>query len=313
MRATTRTILSFGDLVDIPVGIATATSSADVKFDTATADGHKREQQYVHPVHRTTYFKPDEEGELQEVELPDVVTDTVKGLRIGGDLRRVPDSELAWAKATTKLEAIEVLEFIDYRRVPTDRLAGSYWLQPDPGFAKPLRTVMDALRRSQKAALVKFNLRDRQRLGVIRVRKTPDGDALLLNAVYFAAEWRDADEAVLAPAQAEAVSERAVLAAVEIIEARSGDGSVLDTAQDDLLPVIDEIVEHAQEGTYDDPAKVLALAARLREEEDLVERADKLVAYAEERWPTLAEQREQAEEIIASGDNVGERLAALVG
>jgi non-homologous end joining protein Ku len=340
MRAVSRTTLTLGELLEIPIGIVPATGSQEVRFDTAFPDGTKRVQQYAHPTKtRTLYELPDHStlGELAQddgggggvistellnpIEVPEVIAEAVKGVRIGDDFRVVPPSELEYAQAATHLETVQLLEFIDYRVVPTDRLTGTFFVQPDPGFARPLRTIMRALRDENAAMLVKWSVKTRQRLGVIRVRKDPDTakDVLVLNGVVFAADMRKPDAQVLEPATVEVVDQRdadaAVLAARQIIRAHHGTGKALDTAEDDLPGVLTEIVERAHDGLFDDPARVLELASLFRTQDPpLNTRAEHLVAWAELRWPELVAKRVEVEHVIAEGgDDVGEKLAALVG
>lgn len=327
MRAVARTTLELGDLLQIPVGIVPATGSQDVRFDTAFPDGTPRMQQYVHPANERELLVPPGEddaativegplgdllSELETVVVPEVITEAVKGVRIGDVFRVVPPSELEYADAATHLESVDLLEFVDYRRVPTDRLTGFFYVQPDPGFAKSLRVIIDAMRAEKKAMLVKFTVRKRQRLGVIRAREdTPGKWVLVLNGVAFAADVRKPDERVLEPAMVEAVEERAVAAARSIIRAHSGPGESLESARDELPGLLGKVVERAQEGLFDDPVRVLMLAAEFREQ-DLDTRADELVTWAEARWPKLAEQRKQITRVIAEGgDDVNARLAGL--
>jgi non-homologous end joining protein Ku len=328
MRAVSRTTLELGELLQIPVGIAAATGPQDVKFDTAFPDGTPRKQQYVHSERTHTLYgipegrTADELGELlatdlMPVEVPEVIAETVKGVRVGDDFYVVPPSEIAYAHAATQLDAIELLEFVNYQRVPTDRLTGTFYVQPDPGFARPLRTILRAMRAEGSAMLVKWTSKSRQRLGVIRVREHDGEDILVLNGIVFAAEMRAPDEQVLEPARVEAVDrnaeEAAVAAARQIIRAHHGTGKALDTARDDLPALLTEVVERAHAGVFDDPARVLDLAATFCGEL-LDERADQLVEWAEQRWPVLAEQREEVQRVIAAGgDDVGEKLAAIVG
>jgi non-homologous end joining protein Ku len=336
MRATTRTTLTLGDVLKIPIGIAAATGSDDVKFDVACGDGRPRQQQYVHPDRTRTLYEL-AEGDLTlselsdadlgrirhddftDVQVPEVVEDedTIRGVRVGDTFRVVPPSEFDFAKAATDLGAIELLEVIDYRAVPTDRLAGAYWIQPDTGFARPLRTLMAAMRDDKTAMVVKFAVRSRQRLGVIRVRKTDGGkDALMLSGVVFASQWRDADAQVLEPAGIESVDERAVVAAREILAGYRGPGTTLATAVDDLPELHKAIVERAHDGLYDDPVRVLTYAAELIHGDGYVERGTRLIAWAAARWPDIAEEgkREEVERAIADGgEDVGEKLAAIVG
>lgn len=329
MRATTRTTLALGQLLEIPIGVASATTKEEVRFDTATPDGAARVTQYVHPEHSRTLYRlandadPDDLtdadferitlGDLLPEDVPEVVTDTIKGVRVGKDFRVVPPSEVEYATAATNLDRVELLEVIDYRKVPTDRLGGAHWIQPDPGFARPLAILMAALKRDGNAMLVKWSARSRQRLAVIRVRHTSKGDALILNDVTYAAQWREPDDRVLEPSQVEDVEERAINAACTILAEHHGTGKALEEAEDALPALHIEIVERAHDGLYDDPARVLELAAHYRDE-DLAERAKRLVEWAEQRWPALAEKRREVEAVIAEGgDDVRDRITTLVG
>lgn len=332
MRAVSRTTLALGDLLEIPVGIAPATGTEEIKFDTAAPDGAPRKQLYVHPEHVRTLYDleamwdahpgnmdldnlPEDALNDLAVEVPEPVEDTIKGKRVGDTFRVIPPSEIDYASAATKLDRVELLEVIDYRRVPTDRLAGAFYVQPDPGFERPLATLMAALRRDGNAMLVKWVARSRQRLGVIRVRKTAAGDVLMLNDVTFAAQWREPDDRVLSPGQVEGLDERAIAAACEILAGHHGPGAALATAEDDLPELLTEILERAHDGLYDDPARVLELAAHYGDQE-LHERATLLKVWAEQRWPELAEKRKEVEQAIAEGGepgDVGERLAAILG
>lgn len=327
MRATVRTTLALGDLLEIPIGVASATTKDDIRFDTAAPDGAPRQQLFVHPDHkRTLYALPAHStvGELADgdavaaehltpVEVPEVVSTVVKGVRVGDDFRVVPPSEIDYATAATHIGRVELLEVIDYRRVPTDRLGGAHWIQPDPGFARPLAVLIAALKRDGNAMLVKWSARSRQRLGVIRVRRTDHGDALMLNDVTFAAQWKDPDDRVLEPSRVEDIAERSIVAACEILKSHHGIGEALETAEDDLPALHTEIVERAHDGLYDDPQRVLKLAAEY-DSDDLAERSAQLLQWAEQRWPEIAERREDVDRVIAEGgDDVGEKLAALVG
>lgn len=321
MRAVTRTTLTLGDLLEIPIGIAAATGSRDVKFDTAFPDGTPRRQQYVHPDRTQTLLAPPPDGdltgarvdELERVEVPEVVPQAVKGLRVGERFRVVPQTEIDFAYAASNLESVELLEFVDYRRVPTDRLSGSFYIQADPGFARPLAVLMRAMRQDGKAMLVKWSVKSRQRLGVIRVREVDGTDVLLLNGVVFASEWRRPDEQVLEAANVEDVDPRAVAAARQIIAAHHGTGSALEDAEDALPALLTEVAERALDGLYDEPLRVLELAATYRDE-GLIGRANELIKWAEERWTHLVVVHEQVERIVANGgDDVGEQLAAIIG
>lgn len=322
MRATTRTTLVLGQLLEIPVGVCAAIDNQDVKFDTAGPDGEKRVQQFVHPTLGRRMLPLGDGGVDDALEgaiddmiefVPDVVDETIKGIRVGDSFLVVPPSELEFADAATVISRVELLEVIDYRKVPTDRLTASYWIQADEGFAGPLGVLIAAMRREGTAMLVKWSARSRQRLGVIRVRRTPEGDALLLNNIAFADQWKAPDNRVLEPGAIADVDPKAVDAACEILRAFHGRGDALDETFDELPAMLKAIIETAASGVYADQVKTLERVA-LYVKDGQVERAARLHTWAEEQWSELDEKRQEVEEAIAAGgDGIGERLAAIVG
>lgn len=310
MRAVTRTNLALGDL-HIPIGVCPATGSDDIRFDTAAPDGTKRHTQYVHESETRTLRAVDDPA-AEPIEVPKVLNGSIKGVRIGEDFREVPPSELDYAKAVTAMPTIELLEVIDYRRVPTERMTGGHWIQPDKMFERSLAILIEALRRDGHAMLVKWSARDRQRLGIIRVRVTDDGPALMLNDVTFAAQLRKPNDQVLAAGRITELDERSVNAAQNLLAQYRGPGRMLDEATDDLIAVHTDLVQNAHQGVYEDPAQTLAFAASLHRD-GLRERADRLVQWAEARWPQVAAARDEIDRVIAAaGDDTAEQLATLV-
>lgn len=316
MRAVSRTTLSLGDLLEIPISICAATGSNDLKWASGIRPGTEPEDdEQPETVEEVAAEVVEDDEVAEEAAEPQPVY--VKGYKVGDALREVPTSEFEWAAAFAQLSSVEVLEFCDYRRVPTDRLTGSFYVQPDPAFDRPLGVLMAAMQKSKRSMVVKFSVRSRQHLGVIRVRTTSGGPVLLLNAVVFADEWREPDARVLAPSEALAtVDPRAVEHALEIIADLSGNGSSLTDARDGLVVEHTRIAERAIEGVYDSPETVLGLAAAIREDEKgSVERALRLGEYVAERWPDAVDATKVEKAIAAGGTDgkVAERLAALVG
>lgn len=285
MRAVTRTTLSLGDLLEIPVGIAAATGSADVKLSRGIRAGTEPPPEDPPEIGEEEAEILEQVGRDAEAEQDKLGPVFVEGVKIDDVLREIPTSELEWAKASTQLDRVRVLEFIDYRRVPTDRLAGSFWVQPDPGFERPLATLMAALIDTHRAIVCKFALKSRQRLAVIRPRKVDGGHALLLNLVVFADDWRQPDARVLSAAEHLGTVDRvAVEHAKTIIGEMIGDGHKLHEERDELVVTMSALAERAANGHYDDAEHVFELVEVLRGD-GLHERADRLVEYAAERWP----------------------------
>jgi non-homologous end joining protein Ku len=260
MRASAKTTLILGDLLQVPIGLVPVIDDPTPKLTKApepTAaepdEVPEAPRELAAPTAEDAFAALDAEADGPDK--PEVPAFT-KGIKTGRGkdavFHPIPDALLDEAREETRVESVEVVEFIDYRRVPTDRLTGSYYVQPDKGFARPLRTIMDAMRLRGRAAVVRFAVRDKEQLGVVRVRKTDKGDVLLLNTVAFAASWREPDAAILAAAEADAPSEQQVEAAAGLLDALAGDGATLKEARDEYAVRLAGLVERAQDGEWDD-------------------------------------------------------------
>ncbi|MFB7234963.1 Ku protein [Streptomyces sp. NPDC056269] len=78
--------------------------------------------------------------------------------------------------------AVEVVAFIDAESVdPVAFGAGDYYARPkDEVAAKPYTLLREALSRTDKVAVVKYALRGRERLGLLR----PVGEALSIQGLH---------------------------------------------------------------------------------------------------------------------------------
>lgn len=191
---------------------------------------------------------------------------------------RLPADELEAIEQESKerFEQMQVLETIDYRQVPTERIVGSYWLQPAQGSASTLALLAAALRETGKVAVVKWISTSREKLGVIRVRGPEGHRALLLSELAFANDFLAADEDALEINNV-AVEERSLKVAVGLLESFARDDVAwVDEATDEAVDarlalfqrLSDEALEHAldaaaavADATADDTADVIDLEA----------------------------------------------------
>lgn len=149
---------------------------------------------------------------------------------------RLPQVELdkIVERSQTTYERMQVLETVDYRQVPTERIDESYWIQPAQGSASTLALLAEALRQTGKVAIVKWVASSREKLGVIRVRGREGERALLLSELAFANDFLAADGDALEINNVE-LDERAVPIAVNMIESfarPSGAAPQVDMATD---------------------------------------------------------------------------------
>ena len=84
--------------------------------------------------------------------------------------------------------SVEVLQFVDSDNIDPINFSRSYYLEPDGPGGKPYVLLRDALRRTDKVAVVKVALRSRESLATLR----PVDEVLVLQMMLWPDEVRDA-------------------------------------------------------------------------------------------------------------------------
>src|SRR3954468_19288000 len=173
MRAIWKGAVSFG-LVSIAVKLYSATEEKDIRF---------------HQVHRTDggriKYKRTCALDGEEVTYDDIA----KGYDLGGgEMVILSDDAFADLPLTTS-HAIDVLEFVPAEQVDPILYNKAYYLEPDQTAAKPYALLRDALTNTERVAIVKIALRQREQLATLRVRE----DVLVLNTMLWPDEVRSVD------------------------------------------------------------------------------------------------------------------------
>jgi DNA end-binding protein Ku len=170
MRAIWKGAVSFG-LVSIGVKLFSATEEKDIRF---------------HQVHRT------DGGRIRYKRVCSVCgeevayDDIAKGYDIGGgEIVVLTDEDFADLPLTTS-HAIEVLEFVPAEQVDPILYSKAYYLEPESAAAKPYVLLRDALTETDRVAIVKVALRQREQLATLRVRE----QVLVLNTMLWPDEIR---------------------------------------------------------------------------------------------------------------------------
>jgi DNA end-binding protein Ku len=155
MRAMWSGAVSFG-LVSVPVKLYSATENHDVRFHQVHgADGGRIRYRRVCEVCG------------QEVEYADIV----KGFETeDGELITLDDADLESLPVASGSREIDVVEFVPADQVDPIILDRSYYLEPEPKAAKPYALLREALRQTDRMALVKVAIRSRETLALLRVR-----------------------------------------------------------------------------------------------------------------------------------------------
>lgn len=225
MRAIWKGAVSFG-LVSIGVKLYSATEEKDIRF---------------HQVHR------DDGGRIRYKRTCQVCgeevsyNDIAKGYDLGGgELVILTDDDFADLPLSTS-RAIDVLEFVPAEQVDPILYNKAYFLEPEGTATKPYVLLRNALTDSERVAVVKVAIRQREQLATLRVHQ----GVLLLNTMLWPDEIRtpefgflDEDLKVRPPELAMASS---------LIDSMAGDFQP-DVFTDDYRAALKEVIDAKVEG-----------------------------------------------------------------
>ncbi|MGP5319200.1 non-homologous end joining protein Ku [Arthrobacter rhombi] len=136
-----------------------------------------------------------------------------------------------------KSREIEVVQFVPNRQIDPIMLERSYYLEPDSKSPKAYLLLRKTLEETELTAVVKFALRQKTRLGALRVR----GKVLVLQAMLWADEVREVD--FPATKSAAKISSQELKMSSALVEQFSGDFAPADfddEYQVELRTLIDE-------------------------------------------------------------------------
>ncbi len=128
----------------------------------------------------------------------------------------VTDEELE-AVQPQRTRTIEIEQFVELAEVDPIYFEHPYFLVPageDDGARRAYRLLVEAMARTDRAALGRFVMRAKEYLAIVRVRE----DALTLTTMLFADEVRPADEVAAATQKSHKPSSKPLKAALAVIE-----------------------------------------------------------------------------------------------
>jgi len=162
--------VSFG-LVNIPVKLYAATGDHDLRF---------------HQVHRSDGGRIRYKRTCEHCGNEVTYNDIVKGYESDdGRLVMITPEDLDALPVASGHE-IDVMEFVPAEQVDPMLMDKSYYLEPDGKSAKPYALLREALQSTERMAVVKVALRQRETLAVLRVRDA----AIVLQTLLWADEVR---------------------------------------------------------------------------------------------------------------------------
>ena len=174
MRSIWKGTISFG-LVNIPVSVGIATQRTDPKFRTL-------DRETMQPI-KQQLFSPGR-GEVVPRE------ETVKGYEVSKD-RYLPmtDEELE-AVAVERRRTIDLVAFVDLEEIDPVFYDRTYYLEPGESAQKPYALLVEAMKRTGKAALGKIVMSSREHVVLLR----PAGDTLAAELLFYPEDVRSKAE-----------------------------------------------------------------------------------------------------------------------
>ena len=226
MRSIWKGAISFG-LVTIPIRVFTATEEKNISFRQVHAsDGGRIKYKRICEV----------DGE--EVPFPEIA----KGYELpDGDVLVLQPEDLADLPLPSS-KAVDVLEFVPFDQIDPTALSKAYYLGPDSKVAeKPYVLLREALKRSDRVAVVKVALRNREALAFVRAVD----DTLVMHTMLWPDEVRDAGE--VAPSDSVSVSAAEVSMAESFIDTLTADFDA-ERYKDVYREALEQVIEAKLEG-----------------------------------------------------------------
>jgi len=226
MRAIWKGAVSFG-LVNVPVRLFAATQEHDIRF---------------HQVHRA------DGGRIKMKRVCQVCGEEVpwdqlaKGYEApDGRAVMLEDDDFAGLPISTGRE-IDVMEFVPVDQVDPMLFDKTYYLEPEARTVKPYVLLREALERTDRMAVVKVAMRQRETLAVLRVRD----DVIVLQTLLWPDEVRAAEFEVLQDHVE--VRDAELTMAMSLVESLASDFHP-DAYEDAYAKAVSDLVEARLEGT----------------------------------------------------------------
>lgn len=197
MRSIWKGSIGFG-LVNIPVRLYTATEEKDVKFNS------------LHEVCGTQirYRKhcPTCDRDVEQDEI-------VRGYQYEkGYFVTIDDEDLEAIPVKTTRQ-VEIVDFVDLPEIDPIYYQKSYFLEPDAGAEKPYALLREAMQQTNKVAVAKVSIRQRESLACVRVYQR----ALVLETMHYPDEIRATERLSGIDTEVE-ISERELDMAIKLVE-----------------------------------------------------------------------------------------------
>ena len=240
--------ISFG-MVSIPIKLYTATEEKDVRFNML----HKTDMSRV----KQKLFCAEEDVEI------DRSAEVVKGYEITpGNYVVMEDEDFAKVPVNTT-HTIEITDFVSLEGIDPILYQKTYFLEPEDIGMKPFALLMAALRETNRVAIAKVTLRQKEQLCSLRIYN----DTIVLETMFYADEVRSTSE-LSVPGEDIEVSDRELTMAKSIVDMLTGEfefGQYKDNYREALLEIVSKKAEgQVIEAPVPAAAKITDLTEALR-------------------------------------------------
>jgi DNA end-binding protein Ku len=248
--------ISFG-LVTVPVKLYSAVNRKTVRFNQLNAKTGSRIAQ-----------KRVDASTGEEVDYEDLV----KGYEISSDRYVVIEPAELDSVQPAKTKTIDIEDFVDLEEIDPIFYDHPYYLAPGPGGAKPYRLLLEAMRDTNRVAIAKVVIRQKESL--VAIRPLADHDVLEMATMLFADEVVDPARLDDIPAAEDVkTNKREIDIAKQLIESLAGEfepTKYKDTYREAVLAMIEKkaageeiVVAPEDEETAPVPDLMSALKASL--------------------------------------------------
>lgn len=201
MRPIWNGAISFG-LVNVPIKLYSTTKKKTVRFNQLRkSDGCRIQQKKI-------CGKDGSEVSQEEI---------VKGYEVSPERYVVVSEKELEALNPIKSRNIDIQDFVDLNQIDPIFYVQSYYLVPDKGAVKAYSLLLIAMKQSNKVAIARFVLRNKEYLCAIR----PIGNVLSLATMFFADEVIPQTELEGLPESVIEPTERELKVALQLVESLS--------------------------------------------------------------------------------------------
>lgn len=217
MRAIWTGAIGFG-LVNIPVKLYSAVQQSELDLDMLDKKDHSNIK-----------FQRINANTGREVAWQNIV----KGYKMDDKYVVLTDEDFEKA-SPEKTKIIEIAEFVDEKDIETVYYETPYFLQPEKSGVRAYSLMLEALKKTGKAGLGSYVLRNRESLVIIK----PWNDVLVLNKIRFAQEIRDPAELDLSISKSKPEELKMAVKLIEQLSTEFDITKYKDTYSDKLLQLI---------------------------------------------------------------------------